>query len=287
MTISHSQLKPCCFNLTVTRPSPQAWTLAAHPLHTIDLYLWTEAAAASLLAALHTVSTGGLISDAPRADPISPIVQQLERAAISPVYAHASMPSYSSTSSAALQTLPPPPGPPPPALQQQQQQPKPYNPASPPAPEPIAHREKTPPPVDAHDGTGLAGAASADAALPVSSFAAQRTTSSAGPPIVSRTSGFAVGTGGPAGSSYAAPAAAPHQPNLPPGGYSGYTYAGTPSTGVPDAASIHASVYRPTREEAASGYGSGSSGRKDGVAGKASRVEGGVNRFLKKLDKNW
>ena len=37
-----------------------------------------------------------------------------------------------------------------------------YNPAAPPAPEPIAHREKTPPPQDAADGTGL-GAAVHDA----------------------------------------------------------------------------------------------------------------------------
>jgi hypothetical protein len=37
-----------------------------------------------------------------------------------------------------------------------------YNPAAPPAPEPIAHREKTPPPADAADGTGLVAATVAD-----------------------------------------------------------------------------------------------------------------------------
>ncbi|EXJ79397.1 hypothetical protein A1O3_08899 [Capronia epimyces CBS 606.96] len=37
-----------------------------------------------------------------------------------------------------------------------------YNPAAPPAPEPIAHREDTPPPADAVDGTGLAAAAKHD-----------------------------------------------------------------------------------------------------------------------------
>ena len=37
-----------------------------------------------------------------------------------------------------------------------------YNPAAPAAPEPIAHREKTPPPVDSEGGTGLASAAAAD-----------------------------------------------------------------------------------------------------------------------------
>ncbi|KAJ9503599.1 hypothetical protein H2202_000738 [Exophiala xenobiotica] len=37
-----------------------------------------------------------------------------------------------------------------------------YNPAAPAAPEPIAHREDTPPPIDATDGTGLATAAKHD-----------------------------------------------------------------------------------------------------------------------------
>ncbi|KIX94009.1 uncharacterized protein Z520_10346 [Fonsecaea multimorphosa CBS 102226] len=37
-----------------------------------------------------------------------------------------------------------------------------YNPAAPAAPEPIAHREDTPPPIDAVDGTGLAAAARHD-----------------------------------------------------------------------------------------------------------------------------
>ena len=41
-------------------------------------------------------------------------------------------------------------------------QPLAYNPAAPPAPEPIKHREKTPPPIDAEAGTGLAAAAMRD-----------------------------------------------------------------------------------------------------------------------------
>ena len=52
-------------------------------------------------------------------------------------------------------------------------QPLAYNPAAPPAPEPIKHREKTPPPVDAEVGTGLAAAALRDhsqAASPQSSM---------------------------------------------------------------------------------------------------------------------
>ncbi|KAF7589292.1 hypothetical protein BBP40_004512 [Aspergillus hancockii] len=44
--------------------------------------------------------------------------------------------------------------------------PLPYNPAAPAAPEPIQYREKTPPPIDGADGTGLAAAAAADNGAP-------------------------------------------------------------------------------------------------------------------------
>ncbi|KAL2427005.1 hypothetical protein ABEF95_006521 [Exophiala dermatitidis] len=50
-----------------------------------------------------------------------------------------------------------------------------YNPAAPAAPEPIAHREDTPPPVDGMDGTGLAAAAKHDgigmAGIPIAAAA--------------------------------------------------------------------------------------------------------------------
>ncbi|ODM23721.1 hypothetical protein SI65_01310 [Aspergillus cristatus] len=44
--------------------------------------------------------------------------------------------------------------------------PLPYNPAAPAAPEPIQHREKTPPPADGADGTGLQAAVAADHGIP-------------------------------------------------------------------------------------------------------------------------
>ncbi|EYE99672.1 uncharacterized protein EURHEDRAFT_407664 [Aspergillus ruber CBS 135680] len=44
--------------------------------------------------------------------------------------------------------------------------PLPYNPAAPAAPEPIQHREKTPPPADGVDGTGLQAAVAADHGIP-------------------------------------------------------------------------------------------------------------------------
>lgn len=63
------------------------------------------------------------------------------------------------------QPTPQPPGPPPPAAQALPQAfaPMAYNPAAPAAPEPIAHREKTPPPPDAEGGTGLGAVATHEA----------------------------------------------------------------------------------------------------------------------------
>ncbi|KAF2719393.1 hypothetical protein K431DRAFT_286835 [Polychaeton citri CBS 116435] len=96
---------------------------------------------------------------------MSPVVQQLEKTAIGSAFP----PRAESTASAhsfpgpptpatniaspqpqkALGTAAPPVQSPPPLA---------YNPAAPPAPEPIAHREKTPPPPDGSAGTGLAAA---------------------------------------------------------------------------------------------------------------------------------
>ncbi|KAJ9627171.1 hypothetical protein H2203_003633 [Taxawa tesnikishii (nom. ined.)] len=86
---------------------------------------------------------------------MSPVVQQLEQAAIGGPY------RQRTESTATTQSFPGPPTGPAPGQQQQQQQsaPAPYNPAAPAAPEPIAYREKTPPPVDGATGTGLTAAA--------------------------------------------------------------------------------------------------------------------------------
>jgi hypothetical protein len=114
-------------------------------------------------------------------DSMSPVVQNLEHVAISdPAYANGKTRNSQNLPSQA----PPPPSdhgqqPHPPELvsassntnrsgsvhsegQQASFAPMAYNPAAPPAPEPIAHREKTPPPPDAVDGTGLAAATVAD-----------------------------------------------------------------------------------------------------------------------------
>jgi len=93
---------------------------------------------------------------------MSPVVQQLENAAIS----HQ---PHRTASTSTSQSFPPPPpnpahtngtpGPTSPAATQQTFAPVAYNPAAPAAPEQRMHREKTPPPPDADSGTGLNGAA--------------------------------------------------------------------------------------------------------------------------------
>jgi hypothetical protein len=125
------------------------------------------------------------IMDAPQTetrheDNMSPVVQNLEHVAISdPAYANGRTRNSQNLPS----QVPPPAGhgqlehsPNPPSVssntgragsvhsegQPASFAPMAYNPAAPPAPEPIAHREKTPPPADAADGTGLAAAAVAD-----------------------------------------------------------------------------------------------------------------------------
>lgn len=123
------------------------------------------------------------------ANPLSPVVQNLEHMAVSdPAYngqnRHSDRLAQSAVSPVSSLTghniPPPPPGGPPqtarspsPALsdlsdpgprsavdakQESNFTPMAYNPAAPPAPEPIAHREKTPPPDDGDAGTGLSHA---------------------------------------------------------------------------------------------------------------------------------
>ena len=130
-------------------------------------------------------------SEARHQDTLSPVVQNLENVAISdPGYqngqtrdsqGHPQQPSMSGPSAPTQQklTTPQPYQPaasvspvsavqsPQPKISKTAEQaptfaPMPYNPAAPAAPEPIAHREDTPPPPDDGQGTGLAHAAASD-----------------------------------------------------------------------------------------------------------------------------
>ncbi|KAI9715485.1 MAG: hypothetical protein M1812_005961 [Candelaria pacifica] len=143
-------------------------------VHTIDIYLWTEKDASRLLESMRRILAPTQIqltetnSSQPQdSSTLSSVVQKLEHAAISdPAYGHkegSNMPSMS---------FPPPPISQPHGTTEnqstnaQQQSadyaPLDYNPAAPAAPEPIRHREKTPPPPDADSGTGLNAAFAAD-----------------------------------------------------------------------------------------------------------------------------
>ncbi|EAS29279.3 uncharacterized protein CIMG_08025 [Coccidioides immitis RS] len=159
-----------------------------HKLHTLDIYFWTVDDAGLFLATVRRIldpSQIDIIATQPsqQTSSMSTVVQQLEQAAISdPGYQNNYPGRTSPTSSTNLP--PPPPGAPPvksastvaqpptaqvssseePEKQPQDQKaenyaPLAYNPAAPAAPEPIKHREKTPPPPDAATGTGLAAAA--------------------------------------------------------------------------------------------------------------------------------
>ncbi|KAL4990260.1 hypothetical protein BDW68DRAFT_154915 [Aspergillus falconensis] len=168
---------------------------AIQRLHTLDIYFWTQSDADQFLdLAEQYLSRAQVETDRhpfpppPQANATSAIVQQLENVAITdPAYQNGQ--TRNSQSEAVVSPAPiglPPPPPPPqsppsatPAASHQhtssvsplsaeqkrdsaQFMPLPYNPAAPAAPEPIKHREKTPPPPDGADGTGLAAAVAAD-----------------------------------------------------------------------------------------------------------------------------
>ena len=87
-----------------------------------------------------------------------------------------------------------------------------YNPAAPPAPEPIKHREKTPPPLDAEQGTGLAAAAHQDHAQTFSPMPSPLPSQSQNPMLrppyghSPLSQGF---SGPPQGQAYASPHTSP------------------------------------------------------------------------------
>ncbi|KAL2813542.1 hypothetical protein BJX63DRAFT_215257 [Aspergillus granulosus] len=185
--------------------NPYDWQLPTHNphgenafqrLHTMDIYFWTQGDADQFLDAVEQyLARGQLETDRqpfpppPETTATSTIVQQLENVAITdPAYQNGQ--TRNSQSEAVLSPapigIPPPPPPPasgpaqppiqqtssvsPPSTEQKREStqfsPLPYNPAAPAAPEPIKHREKTPPPPDAADGTGLAAAIAADNGVP-------------------------------------------------------------------------------------------------------------------------
>ncbi|KAH4273693.1 hypothetical protein HBI04_013520 [Parastagonospora nodorum] len=183
--VEHTFKHSCLFTLTVDgfrgqngspAPSPHQDTSQWHlptldpsnqskylyRLHTLDMYFWTPEDASLFQDSLrrvlqpHQLQIVGNPNAVPlhtehKNDALSPVIARLESAAISQ--------SSPSPSLAGTQPFPGPPTAPASASSTPAAQPgyapMAYNPAAPAAPEPIAHREKTPPPPDANDGTGL------------------------------------------------------------------------------------------------------------------------------------
>ncbi|EXJ96183.1 hypothetical protein A1O1_01309 [Capronia coronata CBS 617.96] len=181
-----------------------------------------------------------VLHDSEHHDMVSPVVQNLEQVAISdPAYhkdnrhgsppdarveaAHvASPPPPPQDSAHAQATNPPSPAPAPlnvdrtPSSMTAQAPsasssyaPLAYNPAAPAAPEPIAHREDTPPPVDAVDGTGLATAAKHDSTYGHHQSHQQAYSAALGPQPIS------TGQHGHYGSPPPPPSFGPHAATIP------------------------------------------------------------------------
>ena len=145
-------------------------------LHTIDLYFWTLADAETFmnnsqktlqqeqleildapLAPTPAPTSATVPNPAPHAGLMSPVVQQLENVAFTDPAYHNGQTRNSRTVSLSSPSTPP--------IAKQTSgnyAPLAYNPAAPAAPEPIKHREKTPPPPEDVPGTGLAAAAYQD-----------------------------------------------------------------------------------------------------------------------------
>ncbi|PSN63129.1 hypothetical protein BS50DRAFT_500265, partial [Corynespora cassiicola Philippines] len=355
-------------------PDPQNNGKYMYRLHTVDLYFWTQDDATMFLDCLrrvlqpHQLQITANPQAAPthsehRNDAMNPVVAKLERAAIS----HSSR--SPSLGGGTPQSFPGPPTAPAPttstpADDPPRYEPMAYNPAAPAAPEPIAHREKTPPPPDV-DGTGLAGPSHDQHAQQYgnpfqTSFSPQPTSSQpyipgppsraqtfAGPPTPgvqrSNTAGsvppppqsppsFAPPPSGPppqqqygqehrqssvptqqyanySGSPGYAPAVqspgAPSQSPLPspgyapqqyqplasppPGGYGSFQYGSTAAQNSDsNPFSMHQQLYRPTEQEASVVHNEPAPGQRNSNIGRrAEKVEKGVGKFLKKLDKKF
>lgn len=171
-------------------------------LHTLDVYFWTQEDAKLAVefckkllgrSQLDIVESPQANASARQQETFSPVVQNLENVAVSdPAYGNGQTRNSQNQPQSQSIKLPPPPPPPPQAGRDQSglsahdatttdksrggrrntsasQKSEPeftpfaYNPAAPAAPEPRAHREKTPPPEDDTHGTGLKAVAHDDA----------------------------------------------------------------------------------------------------------------------------
>ncbi|KAL8779645.1 MAG: hypothetical protein Q9213_006836 [Squamulea squamosa] len=188
-------------------------------LHTLDIYFWTAADATVFVGSLEKMLDAEQLEILDRPSPpaahenlMSPVVQKLENVAVED---SAYQNGHTRNSRSAVPVFSPPPTASnetnqhtPKANGEENFKPLAYNPAAPPAPEPIKHREKTPPPPDAEtEGTGLSAAAYNDhhhshtvSPLPHSGHG-----SMSQPPYPSSVHSSAYSSPQPHGSPYASP----------------------------------------------------------------------------------
>ena len=176
-------------------------------LHTVDIYFWTVYDADAFVGNVKRLLQHDQVfvldlqpTSTPQDKVMSPVVQKLENVAIQdPTYqkTQSRISPDGQASSGSKNNNPK-------ATDPAAFQPLAYNPAAPAAPEPIRHREKTPPPDDADAGTGLAAAAYADQSHAISHSPLSR-------PAHGTSPGHAVST----------PVQPLHSPNISstPGGY--------------------------------------------------------------------
>ncbi|KAL8736320.1 MAG: hypothetical protein Q9181_002498 [Wetmoreana brouardii] len=142
-------------------------------LHTLDIYFWTVADATSFINSVERLVEPQQVeildkpsAPAPPENLMSPVVQKLENVAVEDS-------AYQNGKTRSSKPAAPAFSPPPTASRDERETVEPenpqsfkplaYNPAAPPAPEPIKHREKTPPPPEAEtEGTGFSAAAYKD-----------------------------------------------------------------------------------------------------------------------------
>ncbi|KAL8872817.1 MAG: hypothetical protein Q9174_001611 [Haloplaca sp. 1 TL-2023] len=186
-------------------------------LHTLDIYFWTVKDATSFIDSIEELIEPDQLeildrpsAPAPHENLMSPVVQKLENVAIED-------PAYQSSKTHSPQPAVPSFAPPPTVNRDNSEatpkaeettsfQPLAYNPAAPPAPEPIKHREKTPPPPEAEtEGTGLATAAYNDHQHSVSPLSHPAHGSFSQPPYPSSAHSSAFTSPQPHGSPYNAP----------------------------------------------------------------------------------
>ncbi|KAI4254846.1 MAG: hypothetical protein LQ352_002867 [Teloschistes flavicans] len=186
-------------------------------LHTLDLYFWTDSDASSFVDHIQALLDPQQVDIVDGPPPqttheglMSPVVQKLESVAVEdPAYhdgktrnSQPAAPSFASPPTATPDNKQETPK----AQDPESFKPLAYNPAAPPAPEPIKHREKTPPPPEAEtEGTGLSAAAYNDRQHAVSPLSRPGQGPLSQPPYPTSAHSSAFSSPQPHGSPYGAP----------------------------------------------------------------------------------